>query len=174
MTEGMQWYIVHTYSGFEQRVRDSLNNRIEAYGMKDLFGQILIPIENVVEIKDGKKKVSSKKFFPGYILVQMVMTEETKQLVKNTPKVTGFVGQESLSLEEVDRIMSHISRSSEAPKPKVSFEIGEKVKITDGPFASFQGVVDSINTDKGTLTVMVTIFGRSTPVELNFLQVEKL
>ncbi len=173
MAEGMQWYIVHTYSGFEQRVRDILLNRIESYGMKDLFGEILIPIENVVEIKEGKKRVSSKKFFPGYILVQMVMSEETKQLIKNTPKVTGFVGEEAMSVEEVDRILSHISKSTEAPKPKVTFDVGEKVKITDGPFASFQGVVESINTDKGTLTVMVTIFGRSTPVELNFLQVEK-
>jgi transcriptional antiterminator NusG len=174
MAEGMQWYIVHTYSGFEQRVRDSLLNRIEAYGMKEFFGEILIPIENVVEIKEGKKRVSSKKFFPGYVLVQMVMSEETKQLVKNTPKVTGFVGEEAMSAEEVDRILSNMSKSTEAPKPKVTFDVGEKVKITDGPFASFQGVVESINTDKGTLTVMVTIFGRSTPVELNFLQVEKL
>lgn len=174
MTEGMQWYIIHTYSGFEQRVRESLLNRIEAFGMKELFGEVLIPTENIVEIKEGKRRVSSKKFFPGYVLVQMVMNDETMQLVKNTPKVTGFIGQEPMSAEEVDRIMSHMTKSSESPKPKVVFEVGEKVKINDGPFASFQGVVESINFDKGTLTVMVTIFGRSTPVELNFLQVEKI
>jgi len=174
MTEGMQWYIIHTYSGFEQRVRESLLNRIEAYGMKDLFGEVLIPTENIVEIKEGKRRVSSKKFFPGYVLVQMVMNDETMQLVKSTPKVTGFIGQEAMSPEEVDSIMSHMTKSSESPKPKVVFGVGEKVKINDGPFASFQGIVESINYDKGTLTVMVTIFGRSTPVELNFLQVEKI
>lgn len=174
MTEGMQWYIIHTYSGFEQRVKESLLNRIQAYGMQELFGEIMIPTENIVEIKDGKKRVSSKKFFPGYVLVQMIMSDETKQLVKNTPKVTGFIGQEAISTEEVDRIMSHMTKSTESPKPKIVFTEGEKVKITDGPFASFQGIVESINLDKGTLTVMVTIFGRSTPVELNFLQVEKI
>lgn len=174
MTEGMQWYIIHTYSGFEQRVKESLHNRIQAFGMQDLFGEIMIPTENIVEIKDGKKRVSTKKFFPGYVLIQMVMNDETKLLVKNTPKVTGFIGQEAMSAEEIDRIMNHITKSSESPKPKIVFDVGEKVKITDGPFASFQGVVETVNLDKGTLTVMVTIFGRSTPVELNFLQVEKI
>lgn len=174
MNEGMQWFIIHTYSGFEQKVRESLVNRIQAYGMQDLFGEIMIPTENIVEIRDGKKRVTAKKFFPGYVLVQMVMNDETKQLVKNTPKVTGFIGQEAMSAEEIDRIMSHITKSSESPKPKIVFDVGEKVKITDGPFSSFQGVVETVNLDKGTLTVMVTIFGRSTPVELNFLQVEKI
>lgn len=174
MEQEKKWYIIHTYSGFEHRVKESLINRIQAYNMQEYFGDIMVPTENVVEMKEGKKRVTSKKFFPGYVLVQMVMNEETKQLVRNTPKVTGFVGNEPLSPEEVDRIMSHITKASEQPKPKVVFEEGEKVKIIEGPFASFQGVISSINSDKGTLTVMVTIFGRSTPVELNFLQVEKI
>ncbi|MGC8762772.1 MAG: transcription termination/antitermination protein NusG [Acidobacteriota bacterium] len=170
----MNWYIVHTYSGFENRVKESLLNRIEAFGLKDLFGEVMIPTENVVEIRNGKKHVSSKKFFPGYVLVQMVMNDETKQVVVNTPKVTGFVSGEALSPEEMDRILGHMTQATEAPKPKYTFEPGEKVKIIEGPFASFQGVVDKVNADHSTLTVLVTIFGRSTPVELNFLQVEKL
>lgn len=174
MAEGMQWYIIHTYSGFEQRVRESLINRIQAFGLQEFFGEIMIPTESIVEVKEGKKRVSTKKFFPGYVLVQMAMNENTHQVVRNTPKVTGFIGTEALKPEEVDRILSHVTKSTEAPKPKYTFEVGEKVKITDGPFASFQGVVEAVNYDKGTLTVMVTIFGRSTPVELNFLQVEKL
>jgi len=173
MTEGMQWYIIHTYSGFEQRVKESLHNRIEAFGLNESFGEIMIPTESVVEVKDGKKRVSTKKFFPGYVLVQMIMNDDTHQLVRNTPKVTGFIGQEALKPEEVDRILSHMTKSTETPKPKFTFDVGEKVKINDGPFSSFQGVVEAVNYDKGTLTVMVTIFGRSTPVELNFLQVEK-
>ncbi|MCI4398836.1 MAG: transcription termination/antitermination protein NusG [Acidobacteria bacterium] len=170
----MQWYIIHTYSGFENRVKESLANRIEAFGLKDSFGEIMIPTENVVEVRDGKKRVSSRKFFPGYVLVQMLMSDEASQLVRNTPKVTGFVGAEALQPEEMDRIFGHMTRTTEAPKPKYTFEPGEKVKIIEGPFASFQGVVESVNAERGTLTVMVTIFGRSTPVELNFLQVEKL
>lgn len=169
-----QWYIIHTYSGFENRVKESLLNRIEAFGMKDYFGDVMIPTENVVEVRDGKKHVSTKKFFPGYVLVQMLMTDETQQVVLNTPKVTGFVTTEALRPEEMDRILGHMTRATEAPKPKYTFEPGEKVKIIEGPFASFQGVVDHVNQDHGTLTVLVTIFGRSTPVELNFLQVEKL
>lgn len=170
----MNWYIVHTYSGFENRVKESLLNRIEAFGLRDLFGEVMIPTENVVEIRNGKKHVSSKKFFPGYVLVQMVMNDETKQVVVNTPKVTGFVSGEALCPEEMDRILGHMTQATEAPKPKYTFEPGEKVKIIEGPFASFQGVVDKVNADHSTLTVLVTIFGRSTPVELNFLQVEKL
>ncbi len=168
------WYIIHSYSGFENRVRESLVNRIEAFGLKELFGEVMIPTENVVEVRNGKKRVSTKKFFPGYVLVQMVMTDETQQVVLNTPKVTGFVSTEALTPEEMDRILGHMTRATEAPKPKYTFESGEKVKIIEGPFASFQGVVDQVNTDRSTLTVLVTIFGRSTPVELNFLQVEKL
>ncbi|MEW5765859.1 MAG: transcription termination/antitermination protein NusG [Acidobacteriota bacterium] len=170
----MQWYIIHTYSGFENRVKESLLNRIEAFGLKDLFGEVMIPTENVVEIRNGKKHVSTKKFFPGYVLVQMLMTDEAHQVVVNTPKVTGFVSSEALSPDEMDRVLGHMTKATEAPKPKYTFEPGEKVKIIEGPFASFQGVVDKVNADHATLTVLVTIFGRSTPVELNFLQVEKL
>jgi transcription termination/antitermination protein NusG len=169
-----QWYIIHSYSGFENRVKESLLNRIEAFGLQELFGEVMIPTENVVEVRNGKKRVSTKKFFPGYVLVQMFMTDETQQVVLNTPKVTGFVSTEALRPEEMDRIMGHMTRATEAPKPKYTFESGEKVKIIEGPFSSFQGVVDQVNSDRSTLTVLVTIFGRSTPVELNFLQVEKL
>ncbi len=169
-----QWYIIHTYSGFENRVRESLLNRIEAFGLTDYFGEVMIPTENVVEVRNGKKHVSTKKFFPGYVLVQMLMNDETRQVVVNTPKVTGFVSSEALSAEEMDRVLGHMTKATEAPKPKYTFEAGEKVKIIEGPFASFQGVVDQVNVDHSTLTVLVTIFGRSTPVELNFLQVEKL
>jgi transcriptional antiterminator NusG len=169
-----QWYIIHSYSGFENRVKESLLNRIEAFGLQDLFGDVMIPTENVVEVRNGKKRVSTKKFFPGYVLVQMFMTDETQQVVLNTPKVTGFVSTEALRPEEMDRILGHMTRATEAPKPKYTFESGEKVKIIEGPFSSFQGVVDQVNSDRSTLTVLVTIFGRSTPVELNFLQVEKL
>ncbi|MEW6757309.1 MAG: transcription termination/antitermination protein NusG [Acidobacteriota bacterium] len=170
----MQWYIIHTYSGFENRVKESLLNRIEAFGLQDFFGEVMIPTENVVEIRNGKKHVSTKKFFPGYVLVQMLMTDEAHQVVVNTPKVTGFVSSEALSPDEMDRVLGHMTKATEAPKPKYTFEPGEKVKIIEGPFASFQGVVDKVNSDHATLTVLVTIFGRSTPVELNFLQVEKL
>jgi len=169
-----QWYIIHSYSGFENRVKESLLNRIEAFGLQELFGDVMIPTENVVEVRNGKKRVSTKKFFPGYVLVQMFMTDETQQVVLNTPKVTGFVSTEALRAEEMDRILGHMTRATEAPKPKYTFESGEKVKIIEGPFSSFQGVVDQVNSDRSTLTVLVTIFGRSTPVELNFLQVEKL
>ena len=169
-----QWYIIHSYSGFENRVKESLLNRIEAFGLGELFGEVMIPTENVVEVRNGKKRVSTKKFFPGYVLVQMFMNDETQQVVLNTPKVTGFVSTDALRPEEMDRIVGHMTRATEAPKPKYTFESGEKVKIIEGPFSSFQGVVDQVNQDRATLSVLVTIFGRSTPVELNFLQVEKL
>ena len=169
-----QWHIVHTYSGYEKRVRESLLNRIEAYGLTEFFDEIIIPTENVVDVKDGKKRVSKKKFFPGYILVQMIMNDETNQIVVNTPKVTGFIGNAPLRPDEMDRIFGHMTQATKAPKPKYTFDPGQKVKIIEGPFASFQGVVDKVNTDHSTLTVLVTIFGRSTPVELNFLQVEKI
>jgi transcription termination/antitermination protein NusG len=169
-----QWYIIHSYSGFENRVKESLLNRIEAFGLGEFFGEVMIPTENVVEVRNGKKRVSTKKFFPGYVLVQMFMNDETQQVVLNTPKVTGFVSTDALRPEEMDRIVGHMTRATEAPKPKYTFESGEKVKIIEGPFSSFQGVVDQVNQDRATLSVLVTIFGRSTPVELNFLQVEKL
>ena len=172
-----QWYIVHTYSGFEKKVADSLKQRVQAFGLEDQIGEVLIPTEDVVEMKGGKKVVSAKRFFPGYVLVQMDMNDNTWHVVKNTPKVTGFVGAgqrpSPLSQEEVDQVIQQVTVAAEKPKPKYTFEAGESVRIIDGPFSNFSGVVDEVNLDRNTLKVMVTIFGRSTPVELDFLQVEK-
>lgn len=172
------WYIVHTYSGYEARVRDNLKQRVEAMSMEESIGEVLIPTEDVVEMKEGKKKVTARKFFPGYVLINMEMSDQGWHLVKNTPKVTGFVGMgnkpTALSQEEVDRIITQVTVSAEKPKPKFSFKPGEQVRIMDGPFSNFTGVVEELNEDKATLKVMVTIFGRATPVELDFLQVEKI
>jgi transcriptional antiterminator NusG len=172
------WYIVHTYSGFEKKVAESLQQRVQAYGLQDEIGEVLIPTEDVVEMRSGKKVVSSKRFFPGYILVEMNMTDNAWHVVKNTPKVTGFVGAGAkptpLTKEEVEQILTQVKTAAEKPKPKYTFDKGDQVRINEGPFAGFNGVVDEVNTDKNTLKVMVTIFGRSTPVELDFLQVEKL
>jgi transcriptional antiterminator NusG len=173
-----RWYIIHTYSGYEGRVRESLKQRVQAMGMDEQIGEILIPTEDVVEMREGKKKVTARKFFPGYVLVNMEMSDEAWHLVKNTPKVTGFVGTGNnptpLSQDEVNRIITQVTVSAEKPKPKFSFKSGEQVRITDGPFSNFTGVVEELNEDKSTLKVMVTIFGRATPVELDFLQVEKI
>ena len=173
-----QWYIVHTYSGFENKVSESLQQRVQAYGLQSEVGEILIPTEDVVEMRGGKRVVSSKRFFPGYILVEMNMSDDAWHVVRNTPKVTGFVGAGSkptpLTHEEVDQILQQVSVAAEKPKPKYSFEKGDQVRINEGPFTSFNGVVDDVNLDRNTVKVMVTIFGRSTPVELDFLQVEKL
>ena len=180
MTEvsAKSWYIVHTYSGFEKKVSESLQQRVQAYGLQDEIGEVLIPTEDVVEMRAGKKVVSSKRFFPGYILVEMNMTDNAWHVVKNTPKVTGFVGAGAkptpLTREEVDQILNQVTEAAEKPKPRYSFEKGDQVRINEGPFTSFNGVVDEVNLDRNTLKVMVTIFGRSTPVELDFLQVEKL
>lgn len=172
------WYIIHTYSGFERKVAESLMHRVQAYGLQDQIGQILIPTEDVVEMKGGKKVVSSKLFFPGYILVEMEMTDETWHLVRNTPKVTGFVSQGQkptpLTEDEVNQVVHRVSTTTEKPKPKYMYERGETVKIIDGPFSNFTGSVEDINLEKNTLKVMVTIFGRATPVELEFIQVEKI
>lgn len=173
-----QWFIVQTYSGFERKVAESLRQRVLAYGIVDEIGQILIPTEDVVEMRGGRKVVTPKRFFPGYILVEMAMTDNAWHVVKNTPKVTGFVGAGTrptpLSQEEVDHILLQVSTAAEKPKPKYSFEKGDQVRINEGAFASFNGVVDEVNLDRNTLKVMVTIFGRSTPVELDFMQVEKV
>jgi transcriptional antiterminator NusG len=172
-----KWYIVHTYSGFEERVKETLKQRAEALGMGDKFGEIRIPTETIVELRGGKKRETQRKFFPGYILVEMEMSDESWHVVKNTPKVTGFVGTgrnpTPLTQSEVDQIVEQVVTAKEKPKPKYVFEKGEMVKIVDGPFNNFTGVVDDINIDRGTLKVMVTIFGRQTPVELEFLQVQK-
>jgi transcriptional antiterminator NusG len=171
------WYIIHTYSGFEKKVAETLKSRIEAAGLQDQFGEVMIPTEDVIEMRGGKKVVSSKLFYPGYVLVEMAMNNDTWHLVRSTPRVTGFVGSgqmpSPLTPEEVDRILHKVEVAAEHPKPKLKFDRGEQVKITDGPFKDFSGVVDEINDDRSTLRVMVTIFGRSTPVELDFYQVEK-
>ncbi|MEM9558526.1 MAG: transcription termination/antitermination protein NusG [Acidobacteriota bacterium] len=173
-----EWYIVHTYSGFEERVKETLKQRAEAMDMADDFGEIRIPKEAVVEHKGGKKREMERKIFPGYILVEMEMTDAAWHVVKNTPKVTGFVGggkkPSPLRQEEVDQILHHVTLAKEKPKPKHLYEKGEPVKIIDGPFNNFSGVVEEVNLDRETLKVMVTIFGRQTPVELGYHQVEKL
>ena len=172
-----QWYIVHTYSGFEAKVKESLRQRADGMGMAEAIEDILIPTEEVVEVRDGKKTRSTRKFFPGYVLVKMTMSDEAWHVVKSTPKVTGFVGTGSrpvpLSPAEVDRIVNQISVSAEKPKPKFEFRVGETVRIVDGPFSNFTGQVEEVNEDRSTLKISVTIFGRSTPVELEFLQVER-
>jgi len=173
-----QWYVVHTYSGYESKVRESLKQRVDALGMNEAIGEILIPTEDVVEMRGGAKIISKKKFFPGYVLINMEMSDNAWHVVKNTPKVTGFVGMGTkptpLTQEEVDRIINQVSVAAEKPKPKFQFQRSEQVRIIDGPFTNFQGVVDDVNNDRATLKVMVTIFGRATPVELDFLKVEKL
>jgi len=177
-TAEKKWYIVHTYSGYEAKVRESLRQRAEAMGMTDQIEEILIPTEEVVEVKDGKKSRTKRKFFPGYVLVKMVMTDQAWHVVRNTPKVTGFVGTGNqpvpLSQAEVDRIVDQVQEAVEKPKPKLEFQISETVRITDGPFSNFTGEVEEVNEDRSTLKVMVTIFGRATPVELEFQQVEKI
>lgn len=176
--EPKQWYIVHTYSGFERKVAESLRQRVQAYGLQDEIGEILIPTEDVVEKRGGRTVVTTKRFFPGYILVEMAMSDHAWHVVKNTPKVTGFVGAGSkptpLTREEVDQILHQVTTAAEKPKPKYTFEKGDQVRINDGPFTSFNGVVEEVNHERNTLKVMVTIFGRATPVELDFLAVEKL
>lgn len=173
-----RWYVVHTYSQFEKSVQRALQERIVREGMEDLFGQILVPVEEVVELKSGQKSISERKFFPGYVLVEMEMTDESWHLVKDTPKVTGFLGGSAMkptpiSQREVDNIMSQMQAGVEKPRPKILFEVGEAVRVKEGPFTDFNGVVEDVNYDKSKLRVSVTIFGRSTPVELNFGQVEK-
>ncbi len=176
-TSERKWYIIHTYSGFEERVKDSLIQRADALDMGDAFGEVRIPTETIVELKDGKKKETQRKFFPGYILVEMEMSDTAWHFVKNTPKVTGFVGTgripTPLTQDEVDQIFEQVVTAKEKPKPKYVFEKGEPVRIVDGPFNNFTGLVEEINLDRNTLKVMVTIFGRQTPVELDFLQVQK-
>ena len=172
-----KWFIIHTYSGFENKVKESLQTRSEAFGFADKIGQILIPTEEVVELRNGKKVTSRRLVYPGYVLVEMEMNDELWHAVKNTPRVTGFVGGGNspvpLSPEEVNQILYRQASSAERPRPKMTFEKNDSVRIVDGPFANFSGKVDEVNTERGTLRVMVTIFGRSTPVELEFLQVEK-
>ena len=172
-----KWYIIHTYSGFEQKVKESLQTRAEAFGFADKIGNVLIPTEEVVELRNGKKVTSKRLVYPGYVLVEMEMNDELWHAVKNTPRVTGFVGGGNapvpLSADEVNQILYRQASSAERPRPKMTFEKNDQVRIVDGPFANFSGKVDEVNAERGTLRVMVTIFGRATPVELEFLQVEK-
>jgi transcription termination/antitermination protein NusG len=173
-----QWYIIHTYSGFENKVQESLRTRAEAFGFADKIGQILIPTEEVVELRNGKKVTSKRLVYPGYVMVEMEMDDALWHEIKNTPRVTGFVGGGNqpvpLSADEVNAILYRQTSSAERPRPKMTFEKNDSVRIIDGPFANFSGKVDEVNTERGTLRVMVTIFGRATPVELEFLQVEKV
>ena len=174
----MRWYVVHAYSQYEKKVKKSLEERIVRAGLEDHFGQILVPTEEVVEIRDGSKRTTERKFFPGYVLVEMDMNEDTWHLVKSVPKVMGFIGGTTdrpapISQAEADKILNQVEESGEAPKPKTLFEPGESVRVLDGPFADFSGVVEEVNYEKSKLRVAVLIFGRSTPVELDFSQVEK-
>jgi transcriptional antiterminator NusG len=174
----LRWYVVHAYSGFEHQVKRSLMERIQRFGMQEKFGEILVPMEEVVEMREGQKRRSERKFFPGYVLVRMEMDEETWHLVKNAPKVMGFIGGSSdkpapITEKEAESILQRIKEGADKPKPKVLFEPGEVVRVTDGPFNDFTGVVEEVNYEKNRLLVAVQIFGRSTPVELEFAQVEK-
>lgn len=175
----MRWYVVHVYSGMEKSVRRSLMERIERMGMSDKFGQILVPTEEVVEVKSGQRSVTERRFFPGYVLIEMEMTDDTWHLVKDTGKVTGFVGGKSnkptpIPAREMDKLLQQMQDGVDKPRPKVSYEVGELVRIKEGPFADFNGNVEEVNYEKSRLRVSVTIFGRSTPVELEFGQVEKV
>ncbi|MCL6566165.1 MAG: transcription termination/antitermination protein NusG [Acidobacteriia bacterium] len=173
-----QWYIIHTYSGFEKKVKESLESRVQAFGLQEKIGRILIPTEDVVEVRGGKKVVSPRMFYPGYVLIEMEMDDYTWHVVRSTPRVTGFVGSGQsptpLSEEEVQNILHRMATPADKPKPKLTFERNEQVRIVDGPFANFTGVVEEVNADRNTLKISVTIFGRSTPVELDFAQVEKV
>jgi transcriptional antiterminator NusG len=174
----MRWYVVHAYSGYEKRVQNALKERVELHGMQDFFGDILVPTEEVVEVREGKKRKSERKFYPGYVLVNMDMNDESWHLVKNTPHVLGFIGGTAgkpapITEAEANEILSRVESGVDKPRPKTVFEPGEMVRVIDGPFADFNGVVEEINYEKNKLHVAVLIFGRSTPVELDFGQVEK-
>lgn len=172
------WYIVHTYSGFEHKVKLALEERIRNEGKEDFFGQILVPTEKVIELVKGQRKASSRKFYPGYILVQMELNDETWHLVRHTPKVTGFIGSQErpipLSEDEAQTIIQQMEEGAHKPRPKYRFERGDEVRVVDGPFASFNGVIDEVMPDKGKVRVLVSIFGRSTPVELDLVQVNRI
>ena len=174
---GRKWFIIHTYSGFEQKVAESLRSRAEAFGFDNKVGQILIPTEEVVELRGGRKVTSKRMIYPGYVLVELDMDDDLWHAVKNTPRVTGFVGGGTspvpLTADEVNSILYRQASSAERPRPAMTFEKNESVRIVDGPFANFSGKVDEVNSERNTLRVLVTIFGRATPVELDFLQVEK-
>jgi transcription termination/antitermination protein NusG len=173
-----QWYIVHTYSGYENKVKASLEERVKSAGLEEYFDQILVPTEKVVELVKGQKKESSRKFYPGYVLINMEMNEKTWHLVNDTPKVTGFLGGKTSPIpipeEEAIAIIGQIKTGTLQPKPKYQFEQGDEVRVTDGPFSNFNGIVEEVKPEKGKLRVLISIFGRATPVELEFVQVTKI
>jgi transcriptional antiterminator NusG len=173
-----RWYIVHAYSNFERKVAESIKERAASAGLADLFEEVLVPMEEVVEMRRGRKVSSERKFFPGYVLVKMDLNDETYHLIKATPKVTGFLGTENKPIpitdDEAGRILQQVQEGVERPKPSVTFEIGEQVRVADGPFASFNGLVEEVDEERARLKVAVSIFGRATPVELEYAQVEKL
>ncbi len=174
----LKWYIVHTYSGFENKVKLNLEERVKTLKQEEYFGQVLVPTEQVVELKKGQKKTSSRKFYPGYIMVQMVLNKDTWHTVRNTAKVTGFLGGANepypVPDEEAERIIRQMQEGITKPKPRYSFEEGDDVRVVDGPFSNFQGTVEEVKQDKEKLRVLITIFGRATPVELDFIQVNKI
>jgi transcription termination/antitermination protein NusG len=174
----MRWYIVHAYSNFERKVADSIKERAVAAGLAEKIEEVLVPMEEVVEMRRGRKVSSERKFFPGYVLVKMELNDQTYHLIKSTPKVTGFLGTENkpipITEEEAGRILQQVQEGVERPKPSVTFEIGEQVRVADGPFASFNGLVEEVDEERARLKVAVSIFGRATPVELEYGQVEKL
>lgn len=173
-----RWYVLHVYSGFENKVAQSIREQAAQQGMEDKFEEILVPTEEIVEVRRGAKVQSDRKFFPGYVLIKMDMTDESWHLVKNTPKVTGFLGGKGrpvpITQSEAERIMRQVQEGVERPKSSVTFEVGEQVRVADGPFASFNGSVEDVDEERSRLKVSVSIFGRATPVELEFSQVEKL
>ncbi|MGC9194813.1 MAG: transcription termination/antitermination protein NusG [Syntrophobacteraceae bacterium] len=173
----LKWYIVHTYSGFEHKVKSALEERVKAQGRQEYFGQVLVPTEKVIELVKGERKASSRKFYPGYILVQMELNDDTWHLVRHTPKVTGFIGNQekpiAITDAEAEGILLQMQEGAQKPRPKFKFEKGDEVRVIDGPFANFNGTIDEVIPEKGKVRVLVSIFGRSTPVELDFVQVNR-
>ena len=177
-TTNKQWFVVHTYSGFENKVKEAIESRAKIFGMSERIARVLVPTEKVVEVRNKQKRETEQKFFPGYVLVEMELTDDTWHLVRSTPKVTGFVGSgtkpEAMSQEAVDDIQRQMASGAEKPKPKSVFQHGDKVRVVDGPFVNFQGVVEDTNPERGRMKVVVPVFGRPTPVELEYYQVERL
>lgn len=173
-----RWFVVHTYSGFEHKVAAAIEQRAKTFGLQEKVTRVVVPIEEVVEVRKGQKRITPQKFFPGYVLVEMELTDETWHLVRSTPKVTGFVGSGhnpvSLPQEEVEEILHQMEAGAERPKPKSVFQVGDKVRVVEGPFVNFTGTIDDVNPERGRLKVMVAIFGRLTPVDLEYYQVERL